>query len=63
MMRCAVCVGLLRLTECSLLQLEASLVSFCWTKNYTQVGLDGIGNWEMDLEASLSYIVKFYCKN
>lgn len=32
-------------------------------KNYTQVGLDGIGNWEMDLEASLSYIVKFYCKN
>lgn len=32
-------------------------------KTYTQVGLDSIGNWEMDLEASLSYTVKFYCKN
>lgn len=32
-------------------------------KTYFQVGLDGIGKWEMHLKASLGYIVKFYCKN
>lgn len=54
---------LLRLREWFLLHLEASLISLCWTKPIFKLGLMGIGKWEMDLEARLGYIVKFYYKN